>query len=166
MKKKSYRLVPAGLLTLAVIGLDQLTKQLVKRNMELGESIEVFGEFLKITSHRNAGAAWGILQGQMAFFYIVTAFVLAMMVYLYIKEAKGKPMMQIGIALLIAGAIGNLIDRVLYQQVTDFVDVLIINYSFPIFNVADASLTIGVALLLIYYLFIDKSGKDDQHANT
>lgn len=166
MKKKSYRLVPAGILTLAVIGLDQLTKQLVKRNMDLGESIEVFGEFLKITSHRNAGAAWGILQGQMAFFYIVTAFVLAMMVYLYIKEAKGKPIVQIGIALLVAGAIGNLIDRVMYQQVIDFVDVLIVNYSFPIFNVADASLTIGVILLLAYYLFIDKSDKGDQHANT
>lgn len=156
MKKKSYRLLPIGVLTAVIIGIDQLTKQLVKRNMELGESIEVMGEYLKITSHRNEGAAWGIFQGQMTFFYIITAVVLAMMIYIYIKEAKGKPLLQIGIGFLVAGAIGNLIDRVIYQKVIDFVDVLIVNYSFPIFNVADASLTVGVGLLIIYFLFFDK----------
>nr|WP_245705618.1 signal peptidase II [Aliicoccus persicus] len=151
--------MPIGLMTLGIIGLDQLTKQLVKRNMEIGESIEVFGEYLKITSHRNEGAAWGIMQGQMVFFYIVTAVVLAAMTYIYYKEAKGKPMLQIGIGFLVAGAIGNLIDRVIYQRVIDFVDVLIINYSFPIFNVADAALTVGVATLIIYFLFFDKEEK-------
>lgn len=165
MKKIKYHLLPVGLLTLGIIGLDQLTKQLVKRNMELGESIEVFGEYLQITSHRNQGAAWGMFQGQMTFFYIVTAVVLAMMVYIYAKEAKGKPMLQIGIGFLVAGAIGNLIDRVIYQKVIDFVDVLIINYSFPIFNVADASLTVGVATLIIYFLFFDKKKPGELNAD-
>lgn len=165
MKKKKYHLLPVGLLTLGIIGLDQLTKQLVKRNMELGESIEVFGEYLQITSHRNQGAAWGMFQGQMTFFYIVTAVVLAMMVYIYAKEAKGKPMLQIGVGFLVAGALGNLIDRIIYQEVIDFVDVLIVNYHFPIFNVADASLTVGVALMLIYFLFFDKKDAGDLNAD-
>lgn len=160
MEKKPLHLFQMMALTIAVIIADQLTKYFVKTDMQLGESIEVFGEYFKITSHRNSGAAWGILQGQMTLFYIITVVVIIILIYMFFKEARGKWVMQLGISLLIAGAIGNFIDRILYQQVTDFIDVLLITYDFPIFNIADASLTVGVVLLVIQILFLEREKND------
>lgn len=142
-----------------VLAIDQLTKFLVATQMSLGESIPVIGEYLKITSHRNSGAAWGMFEGRMLFFYIITVAVLVFLIYFYKTEAKNNLLMQVGIALLMAGALGNFIDRLLFQEVVDFVDVLIINYDFPIFNVADSALTVGVIILLIE-VFITGRGKN------
>ncbi|WP_411844010.1 signal peptidase II [Salinicoccus sp. HZC-1] len=157
---KSYRLIPMAVLAIFLLGLDQLTKYLVVQNMEEGESIPVLGKYLAITSHRNSGAAWGMLQGQMIFFYIVTVIVLAILVYVYFKEAKNNLLLQIAIVMLIAGSIGNFIDRILFQEVVDFVDVLLIFYDFPIFNIADSALTVGVILMLVEFFFMGKGEKD------
>ena len=142
-----------------VLAIDQLTKFLVATQMSLGESIPVIGEYLKITSHRNSGAAWGMFEGPMLFFYIITVAVLVFLIYFYKTEAKNNLLMQVGITFLMAGALGNFIDRLLFQEVVDFVDVLIINYDFPIFNVADSALTVGVIILLIE-VFITGRGKN------
>lgn len=142
-----------------VLAIDQLTKFLVATQMSLGESIPVIGEYLKITSHRNSGAAWGMFEGRMLFFYIITVAVLVFLIYFYKTEAKNNLLMQVGITFLMAGALGNFIDRLLFQEVVDFVDVLIINYDFPIFNVADSALTVGVIILLIE-VFITGRGKN------
>ena len=142
-----------------VLAIDQLTKFLVATQMSLGESIPVIGEYLKITSHRNSGAAWGMFEGRMLFFYIITVAVLVFLIYFYKTEAKNNLLMQVGITLLMAGALGNFIDRLSFQEVVDFVDVLIINYDFPIFNVADSALTVGVIILLIE-VFITGRGKN------
>lgn len=144
---------------LVVLAFDQLTKFIVATRMELGESIPVLGEYFKITSHRNSGAAWGMFEGRMLFFYIITVIVIVFLIYFYKSEAKNNLMMQVGITLLLAGAIGNFIDRLLFQEVVDFIDVLIINYDFPIFNVADSALTVGVIVLLIE-VFITGKGND------
>ncbi|MCG1008650.1 signal peptidase II [Salinicoccus sp. ID82-1] len=152
--------MPMAVLGLFILALDQYTKYLVVRFMEEGESIPVLGEFLSLTSHRNSGAAWGLFQGQMIFFYLVTVLVLGILVYVYIKEAKDNFLLQTAIVLLMAGAFGNFIDRVLFQEVVDFIDVLIISYDFPIFNVADSALSIGVVLMLIEFFFIGKGDKN------
>ncbi|TVT29128.1 lipoprotein signal peptidase [Salinicoccus cyprini] len=157
---KSYRIVPMAVLGLFILALDQYTKYLVVRFMEEGESIPLLGDFLSLTSHRNSGAAWGLFQGQMIFFYLVTVLVLGILVYVYIKEAKDNFLLQTAIVLLMAGAFGNFIDRVLFQEVVDFIDVLIISYDFPIFNVADSALSIGVVLMLIEFFFIGKGDKN------
>lgn len=156
---KQYRILPMLIIGIIVLAIDQLTKFLVATRMELGDSIQVLGEYLKITSHRNSGAAWGMFEGRMTFFYIVTVIVVIFLLYFYKSEAKNNLMMQVGITLLMAGAIGNFIDRLLFQEVVDFIDVLIINYNFPIFNVADSALTIGVIVLLIE-VFITGKDKD------
>lgn len=148
-----------AIIGIIVLAIDQLTKYLVATQMSLGESIPVLGEFLQITSHRNSGAAWGMFEGRMMFFYIITVLVLIFLIYFYKTEAKNNMLMQIGITLLFAGAIGNFIDRLLFQEVVDFVDVLIINYDFPIFNVADSALTVGVIIMLIE-VFITGRGKE------
>ena len=152
-----------GVLGGAMIALDQLTKNLVVNKMQIGESIPIIDGFLNLTSHRNSGAAWGMFQGQMVFFYIVTVVVVGLLLYIYRKEAKNNLLMQLSLTLLLAGAIGNFIDRVLFQEVVDFVDVLIFGYDFPIFNVADSALTIGVILMLIEFFFMGRGDENEQN---
>lgn len=157
---KAYRIIPMGLIGLVVLAIDQLTKYLVVTGMQEGESIPVLGKYFMLTSHRNSGAAWGMFQGQMLFFYLVTLFVLGILVYVYIKEAKENTLLQLALTLLLAGALGNFIDRILFQEVVDFIDVLIVFYDFPIFNVADSALTIGVILMILEFFIIGKGDTD------
>lgn len=150
--KQQYYIGLSLFITLIILIGDQLTKFIIRTQMTLGESFAVVPKFLYITSHRNNGAAWGILSGKMTFFYIITIIVLIALIVFYIKEAKNNMLMQIAISLLFSGALGNFIDRVSSGEVVDFIDTVIFGYDFPIFNIADASLTIGVVLLIIVLL--------------
>lgn len=156
---KNYRLLPMSILGIGILLLDQITKLLVVKFMEYGESIPLIDGFLYLTSHRNEGAAWGMLQGRMWLFYIITLFVIVVLVMFYKREAHKSKLLQVSIIFLLAGAIGNFIDRLLFQKVVDFLDTIIFGYDFPIFNVADASLTIGVVLMLVQIFFFDGSDK-------
>lgn len=148
-------------IALLIIALDQWTKWLVLKNMELGERISVIDPYLGWLSHRNRGAAWGMLEGQMWLFAVITVAVIIGILYYFHKHAKGQPLFQLSLMVLLGGAVGNFIDRMLRGEVVDFVDVLIpvINYDFPIFNVADAALTIGVVLMIIYIIYDEKQQK-------
>ncbi|MCE5099275.1 signal peptidase II [Staphylococcus cohnii] len=150
--KRQYYIGTSIFITIVILILDQITKFIITKTMQIGDSFEVIPNFLSITSHRNNGAAWGILSGKMAFFYIITVIILIILIVFFIKEAKHNVLMQIAISLLFAGALGNFIDRVLNGEVVDFVDTYIFSYNFPIFNVADSSLTIGVVLVIIALL--------------
>ena len=150
-------------IALVIIALDQVTKMLVVKNMTLGESIPIIDNFLSITSHRNPGAAWGILAGQMWFFYIVTIVVVIALIYYMQKMAKSHVLIGLALAFMLGGAIGNFIDRVFRQEVVDFVDTIIFGYDFPIFNVADSALTIGVGLLIIFMFFEEKLLKEKKN---
>ncbi|WP_421384493.1 signal peptidase II [Bacillus salacetis] len=150
------------LIALVVIALDQLTKWLIVRNMTEGQSITVIENFFYITSHRNLGAAWGILQGQMWFFYIITIGVIIGIVYYLEKYAKGNKLFSMSLALLLGGAIGNFIDRLFRKEVVDFLNTYILQYDFPIFNIADAALTIGVGLLIINMLLEERREKKEK----
>lgn len=140
------------LIALVVIIFDQWTKYLVIENMAIGESIPIIDNLIYLTSHRNPGAAWGILAGQMWFFYIITVIVIGIIIYYMETYSKGHRLLGLSLALVLGGAIGNLIDRVRFQEVVDFVDVYIFSYDYPIFNVADSSLVIGVILIGIITL--------------
>ena len=141
-------------LVLAIVAVtiivDQLTKFLVVKYMTLGQSISVIDNFLYITSHRNEGAAWGILQGKMIFFYVVTLVVIGLVI-LWIRklDIKKEKLLVIALSLILGGALGNFIDRVMYQHVVDFINTYIFGYDFPIFNIADSALCIGVFLLAV-----------------
>lgn len=160
---RKYRIIPMTLYIAILILMDQISKYIIVKTMNIGESIPVIGEVLQITSHRNYGAAWGMLQNQMIFFYIITIIVLIALIYFYYKEAADNLLMQCGLMLIFAGAIGNFIDRLFRGNVVDFIDTKIINYDFPIFNVADSCLTIGVFILLYELLFNQKEEKS--HGN-
>lgn len=149
---KKYYIWTSVLVTLFIIIFDQLTKYLIATTMKVGDSFEVIPSFLNITSHRNNGAAWGILSGKMGFFYIITVIILIILIYFFVKEAQFNLFLQVAISLLFAGALGNFIDRLFNGQVVDFIDTNIFGYDFPIFNIADSSLTIGVIFVIIALL--------------
>ncbi|TJX73828.1 lipoprotein signal peptidase [Staphylococcus haemolyticus] len=157
--KKKYYITISLIVAIAILIIDQVTKRIIATIMNIGDSYEVIPNFLNITSHRNNGAAWGILSGKMGFFYIITIVILIVLVLFYIKEAKYNLFMQVAISLLFAGALGNFIDRLVNGEVVDFVDTNIFGYDFPIFNVADSSLTIGV-LFIIIALLKDANSKE------
>lgn len=142
----------AGILVI----IDQITKWIVVKNMELYEQITLIQDFFYLTSHRNKGAAWGILQGKMIFFYIVTTIVVIGVIYYMQKYAKNDKLLAISLSFVLGGAIGNFIDRIFRGEVVDFLDFTIFGYDFPIFNVADSSLVVGVTLVLIATFFDEK----------
>ncbi|MDO6847333.1 signal peptidase II [Priestia megaterium] len=148
------------LIALAVTLIDQVTKWMIVKEMYYGQSITVIENFLYITSHRNRGAAWGILQGQMWFFYLITVVVVVGLIIYIQKLKKQDKWFGIALALMLGGAIGNFIDRVVRKEVVDFVNTYIFTYDFPIFNVADSALVVGVIIMFIMTLFEGKMKKE------
>jgi signal peptidase II len=150
-------------IAIIVVLLDQFTKWLVVKYMELGESIPLITNFLYLTSHRNKGAAWGILQGQMWFFYIITTVVIIGIVLFLQRMPKKEKLMGWSLSFMLGGAIGNFIDRLFRKEVVDFINTYIFTYDFPIFNIADSALVIGVGLFFIHTLLEGKQEKENQH---
>lgn len=132
-----------------VVLFDQITKWMIVQTVELGEKIPVIENFFYITSHRNRGAAWGILQNQMWFFYIITVIVIVAVIYYMQQYAKTNPSLGVSLGLILGGAIGNFIDRLFRKEVVDFLDVYIGSYDYPVFNVADSALVVGVIIVFI-----------------
>lgn len=146
------------IIAIIVIGIDQLSKWIIVNTMEYGEQITVMENFFYLTSHRNEGAAWGILQGQMLFFYIITAVVVIGIIFYMQKYAKESKLLAISLSLILGGALGNFIDRLFRKEVVDFFDFIIFKYDYPIFNVADSALVVGVMLIIIATI-IDETKK-------
>ena len=146
MKYKSYYL-----LCLVLVILDQLTKQIVVSLFNLGESMTI-NSYLSWTYIQNTGAAFSILSGggaiQKAFLLGVSLFVSAMVMVWIHKTPAIRRQRLFGQFLLLSGALGNLLDRAQYGYVVDFIDVHYQNYYWPVFNVADSLIFIGVILIL------------------
>ena len=132
-----------------LILLDQLSKNFIVNHFTLGESKEILSNFFNITSHRNRGAAWGILQDSRLFFLVVTVIFIAILTYYLFKQKNTLSSFDKGtFALIYGGAIGNFIDRLTRHEVVDFLDFRIFGYDFPIFNLADCFICVGVIFLL------------------
>jgi len=154
-KKTRYNLIGAAL-ALVLIGLDQWTKVLAVKHLMGQEPFVIWNGVFELHYLENRGAAFGILQGQKGVFLICTALVLAILAFYYNRMPVKKrylPMRIVGI-LLGAGAVGNLIDRMMQSYVVDFLYFKLID--FPIFNVADCYVTVGAILLAILILFVYK----------
>jgi len=140
-----------------VLILDQATKWIIATRLTIGEEISVIGNFFLITSHRNRGAAFGILQEQRWFFIIITIVVVCAIVwYMRYMRKTGSVALLTGLGMILGGAIGNFWDRALHGEVVDFLLFNFGSYSFPIFNIADSGIVIGVILVLIDSLFLSK----------
>lgn len=130
--------------------IDQATKYWIATSLSINEQIPVIGNFFLITSHRNRGAAFGILQDQRWFFVIVTTVVLIGLVWYMLKIRKSENrLLQTALSLVLGGAVGNFFDRALTGEVVDFLQFNFGSYTFPIFNVADSCIVIGVGLIIL-----------------
>lgn len=137
------------IVVVALVAIDQLVKHWVTATIALGTSHVVVPGLLAITNLHNNGAAWSILQGQQWFFAIISVVAILIVVYLMVRWRHQVPLM-VGLALILAGTLGNFIDRLMNGYVVDMFELLFIN--FPVFNVADSCLTIGVLILIIAIL--------------
>lgn len=134
-------------LAVAVIAADQLTKAWVVATLEIGGRIEVLGDLVRIVHWRNSGALFGLLPDTAGAFAVVSVAVVGLIVWYHAKAGRGI-VLSLALALLLGGAIGNLIDRVRYGAVVDFVDAGIGTARFYTFNVADAAITTAIVGLL------------------
>jgi signal peptidase II len=139
-----------------VVFLDQLTKWQVVQSMRLHESIPLIADNFSLTYIRNSGAAFGILAGsqagfRMIFFGITSVLALILLGTIYARLSPQDWVGQASVALIFGGALGNLIDRVRFGEVIDFLDFSISDYHWPAFNIADSAITIGVALLIGHF---------------
>ncbi|WP_347298619.1 signal peptidase II [Dolosigranulum savutiense] len=139
------------IIAMILIGLDQLSKYLTVQEIALGEVVSLVPNVLSLTYIRNSGAAWSILEDQMIFFYVITVVVVGALIYFLHTEGKKSPIASTGIVFIMGGAIGNFIDRLHLKYVIDMIRLEFIN--FPIFNVADMALTVGVIILIGYIVY-------------
>ncbi len=143
---------------IAVVIIDQVTKMWIMESMRLHESIPVIPNLFSLTYIRNPGAAFGLLAGssnafRMVFFGVTSLFALALLGTILVRLPEKDWMGQLSIAGILGGAIGNLIDRLRFGEVIDFLDVYIESYHWPAFNVADSAISVGVVFLIIHFAF-------------
>lgn len=147
------RYLIAFMIVAFVVGLDIITKLLIVRNMMLYEPIPIIPNFLNITYHRNPGVAFGLfadLPFNHYFFSAISVIALIILTLAFRYASKEGKIIQVALSLLMGGALGNLIDRVRFGAVIDFIQVhWYYKYYWPAFNVADSAICIGVTLLII-----------------
>lgn len=161
----------------AALAVDLITKALVNANIPLGGSVTVIPNFLYFTYIHNYAAAFGSRfgldkifgeTGTMVFFIVLTFIAIGFFGYFMYRNRDKSLVFRLAFALIIGGAIGNLVDRMAFGYVRDFVQIVYFgatifgSTSFAIFNIADAALCVGVALFLVYYIFIYKEPKKDE----
>lgn len=133
--------------------------------LALGESADFIPWLVNFTYVKNDGAAWGMLDNARWVFMTLSTLAMLAIVYVLIKYRKRHVMLEIGLAFVLGGGIGNMIDRIIYGTVTDFLHFTsesfpILNRSFPVFNVADIFVTVGAFVLIAYLLFVESRAKD------
>lgn len=137
------------ILSTILVIIDQVSKIIVTNNLTNNKSVEVIKSFFYLTYTNNTGAAFSILTGKRILLILVSLIVIGILIY-YIKKTKiEKKINKIALSLVIGGSIGNLIDRIIKGAVIDFLDFKIFGYNYPIFNLADTFIVLGVFLLLI-----------------
>lgn len=131
----------------AVIAADQLTKAFASSRLLPGQPVPFLGDFVRFTLVHNTGAAFGLFPGSRVPFIIVSVLAIGVVLYLFLRETYRSVMNRVLLGCILGGAIGNLIDRVRLGWVVDFIDMGFGTARWPVFNVADSAVTLGVILL-------------------
>ncbi len=161
MNKKPNRIKNLIMLlgiAMLLIALDQWSKALVREQIALGSEvypIPFLAPFFRFTYWKNTGAAFGIFQNANLPLLILSVLISLMVVWLYFKSEDESLAFRISLAMMFGGAVGNMIDRIRFGFVTDFIAV----GSFPVFNIADSAVTVGVAIMLIVMLIQERKAK-------
>lgn len=152
-------------LTIIPLIIDIITKNLIKSKLMLYDAVPVIDGFFNIVYVLNPGAAFSFLHDMNESYrrlFFITVTIIAIFVVLYIFAREKSKINTAGFALILSGAIGNLIDRIIIGKVVDFLDFYYKTYHFPAFNVADSCITVGVALIIIDMLFFSKKRDNDK----
>ncbi len=154
MKRKYWVLL---IFCLGILLLDQWTKSMVVQRLPLYQRVEVIQGFFNLTHVRNTGGAFGIFGGEKGgvgslLFVVVSLIAIGAIVFLFIKIREDEKSLALSFSLVLSGAIGNLIDRLRYGEVVDFLDFHLSTYHWPAFNVADSAICIGIGLLALELL--------------
>ena len=151
------------IIIVAIIALDQWSKWAIKTSFNLYQSKPVIQDLLHFTYVTNDGMAFGLsFPGGKHVLLIMTIILTGFIVGFLWKEKNGHPLIKYGLALILGGAIGNLIDRLLYGKVVDFLDLMIGNFHWYIFNIADSSVTIGMILFIIHSIYVEQKKTNDE----
>jgi signal peptidase II len=155
----------SGILFVLLVILDQLTKALIRNAMVVGQSIPVIGNTLQLTYVENTGIAFGIPVAH-PIIYIVLSIAASIGIFIYLLTHRHEGfIVQISLVLILSGAVGNLIDRILFGKVVDFVNVGFGPHRWPVFNVADSVVVIGMGFLFAMLFFVKKNSSDEATAD-
>lgn len=155
MKKKVFII---GLICLII---DQISKLLIISNYGVNESKEIISSFFSITYVKNTGAAWGMFSSGTLILAIISLVFLYFFIDFILKSDKISKLNAFSYGLIIGGIVGNLIDRLARNYVVDFLDFKIFSYDFPVFNIADTFIVVGIILLIIESFIKDKKVEHD-----
>lgn len=155
-------------ITVFVIVVDQITKSCIDRSFRLGEMLTIIPNFFDIHYILNTGAAFGIMARlpdgmKIPFLIVVSILAMLLILYLLMKAKVDKKVYIVSLSLVFAGAVGNLIDRIMLGGVRDFISMHIYRLHWPIFNVADSAITVGI-VLLAYELIIAEPRSEKEAA--
>ena len=165
MKKKN--IIMGIIFIILGILLDQVVKIIIRVTMEEGKNIPIIKGFFHIAHIENTGTAWGGLSNLSILLIILSIGILAFFIYMFKDvDFKNKKVFSISLVMVISGTIGNLIDRIFFQSVTDFLDFYIFGYDYPVFNIADILLVIGFAIFLIDLVFLSDNRKEEKEVVT
>jgi signal peptidase II len=160
LKKKYWILL---VVCLGVLLLDQWTKYMVQEKLPLYQSVEVIKGFFDLTHVRNTGGAFSVFGGEKGgigsyLFVAVSLLAIGVILFLVFKSKEDGGLLTLSLSLILGGAVGNLIDRFRYGEVIDFLDFHLHTFYWPVFNIADSAISIGVILMAFELLFRDKRG--------
>ena len=148
-----------------IVIIDQISKYLVRSSMELHETIPLIKNFFHLTYVSNDGMAFGINFPGGIYIFTVASFILTIFLIGYLwHERNGHILLRIGLALIIAGAIGNFIDRLMFKEVVDMFDFIFWGHHWYIFNVADSAVTVGMILYLTDSFFLQPKTQTNKTA--
>jgi len=158
--------VMLGALFSGVLFVDQVSKYFVDRTLELNESLPVIENYFYLRYIRNPGIAFGLKFGHPFVMLTVTTIIILLLGWLFLKGrlASGNILEKTAMVLVLGGAVGNHIDRIRMREVIDFIDMGIGRYRWPVYNLADTFVTIGMGILVAAIVFTDKKPEQTNHA--
>ena len=165
MKRKYWILL---IVFLVVIALDQSTKLMIQQTLPLHKTVEIIPGFFNLIHVRNTGGAFGIFGGEKGpvgsvLFVVASLIAVGILVVLFLRVKEHEKTLAFSLALLLSGAIGNLLDRLSYGEVIDFLDFHVSLYHWPAFNVADSAISIGIGLMALELLIKEQKKPGKSH---
>lgn len=153
------KLIPVTLICLLI---DQVIKTIISCNMKIADSINIITNFFRITYLQNTGAAWSILSGNKIVLILITVIALFLIYYFLLKNKNLKNIEYILYGVLIGGILGNLIDRIRFGYVIDYLDFNFGDYRYPVFNFADICIVVSIIIIVLLNLKDDKDGNNSR----